>query len=95
MSEIEEVDRIISWANEQYLELRYEEMLQTFEPIESMIQKLEQKAVELKNRALVWVYAIEWLSVTATALFCAFILWTIMIQRKLYKQVQTTRPRAI
>lgn len=95
MSEIEEVDRVISRANERYLELRYEEMLETSEPIESMIQKLEQKAVELKNRALVWVYAIEWLSVTATALFCAFILWTIMIQRKLYKQVQTTRPRAI
>ena len=95
MPEIEEADAAISRAHGQYLELRYEEMLQTSEPIESMIQALERQAVVLKNRALAWVYAIEWLSVTATALFCGFMLWTIMIQRKLYRQVQTTRPRAI
>ena len=93
LSKIEEVDRVISQANQQYLELRYEEMLERCEPIESMIQELEQQAVELKNQALLWVYAIEWLSVTGTALFCGFILWTIMVQRKLYKEVQVTKAR--
>ncbi len=93
LSKIEEVDEVISQANQQYLQLRFEEMLETAEPIESMIQKLEREAVELKDQALIWVYAIEWLAVTGTALFCGFILWTIMVQRKLYKEVRVTRAR--
>ncbi len=95
MSGIEELDRIVSGAHEQYLDLRYEEMLEGCEPIEPMIQELERRAVELKNRALIWVYAIEWLAVTGTALFCGFILWTVMVQRRLYKEVRVTSLRPI
>ncbi len=91
--EIEEVDGVVSQANQEYLDLRYEEMLQTCEPIDSMIRGLEEKAVELKNRALAWVYLIEWLSVTATALFCGFVLWTVMVRRRLYREVKVTRAR--
>jgi uncharacterized membrane protein YgdD (TMEM256/DUF423 family) len=68
-------------------------MLESCEPIEVMIRELEQQAVELKNQALIWVYAVEWLAVTGTALFCGFILWTIMVQRRLYKEVRVTKAK--
>jgi uncharacterized membrane protein len=93
LSRIEEVDAVISQANQQFVQLRFEEMLETSKPIESMLEELEQEAMEIKDQALLWVYAIEWLAVTGTALTCAFILWTVMIQRKLYKEVQVTRAR--
>jgi hypothetical protein len=93
LSDMKELDGVISLASQQYLELGYEEMLRTCEPVESMIQDLEKQAVKLKNRALIWVYAVEWLAVTGTALCCGFILWTIMVQRRLYREVQVTRPR--
>jgi uncharacterized membrane protein len=93
LSKIEEVDGVISQAHQEYLELRYGEMLESCEPIEVMIRELEQQAVELKNQALIWVYAVEWLAVTGTALFCGFILWTIMVQRRLYKEVRVTKAK--
>lgn len=93
LSEIEEVDVVISQAYDEYLNLRYAEMLERSEPIDSMIEELERKAVELKNRALMWIYVIEWLTVTATALLCGFVLWTVMVKRKLYREVQVTRLR--
>jgi hypothetical protein len=91
LSEIEEVDEVIKQVNRHYLDLQFEEMLEKSEPIDVMIQELETQAVELKNQALFWVYVIEWLVVTGTALICGFVLWTIMVQRRLYREVQVTR----
>jgi hypothetical protein len=88
-----EVDEVIARANEQYIELRYEDMLETNELIASMLEELQDEALNLKDRALMWVYVIEWLSVTFTALVCAFVLWTVMVRRKLYREVQVTRTR--
>jgi len=51
-------------------------------------QKLAMKA---KDRALAWVYAIEWLAVTGTTLACGFVLWSLMVRRRLYREVGATR----
>jgi hypothetical protein len=52
---------------------------------------LEELAREVKDRALLWVYVIEWL-VTSSALFISgFVLWTLMVRRKLYREVEGTR----
>ena len=88
-----EVDEVIARANEEYIDLRYQEMLETNELIVSMLEELQEEAIKLKDRALMWVYMIEWLSVTFTALTCGFVLWTVMVRRKLYRQVQVTRTR--
>ncbi len=93
MNSLGEVDEVISQASEQYIDLQYQEMLETNEIVVSMLQDLQQEAVELKNHALMWVYLIEWLAVTGTALVCGFVLWTVMVRRKLYRQVKVTRGR--
>jgi hypothetical protein len=86
-----EVDEVMARASEQYIDLRYEDMLETNELIVTLLEELQAEAMELKDRALTWVYLIEWLSVTFTALVCAFVLWTVMVRRRLYREVNVTR----
>ena len=93
LSSIEEVDGVIAQVNQHYIDLEFEEMLERSEPIDSMIRDLEVQAVELKDEALFWVYIVEWLVVTGTALLCGFVLWSIMVKRKLYREVEVTRAR--
>jgi uncharacterized membrane protein len=45
----------------------------------------------LKDEALFWVYVTEWLVVAATGMLCGFVLWTIMIRRRLYREISSTR----
>lgn len=47
---------------------------------------------KLKDEALLWVYITEWLVVAGTGMICGFVLWSIMIRRKLYREVEVTRP---
>ena len=54
------------------------------------IFSLEELAVKLKDRALLWIYIIEWLAILATAMICGSVLWALMIRRRLYREVQAT-----
>ena len=62
--------------------------------LESSLVELEvviQEAIEAKDRALVWIFVIEWLVVTGTSMMAGTVLWTLMVRRKLYKEVGETR----
>jgi hypothetical protein len=54
------------------------------------MDQAEIVAEEVKNEALLWVYLTEWLSVSGTALIVGFVLWTLMVRRRLYREVETT-----
>jgi len=90
-SRLGEVDQVIQEAMPQYLQLRFEDVLQTYRKADQMLQQVEAEAVKLKERTLLWVYTVEWLAVTGTLLCCGFILWSLMIRRKMYREVSTTR----
>jgi len=87
----EEMDEAISQAGRYYLELHFDEMLQEYGQVESIMVEAEQEAVKLKNETLMWVHITEWLVVTGTAMTVGAVLWTLMVKRKLYKQVAVTR----
>ena len=53
--------------------------------------RVTQIAIKAKNDALLWVYVIEWLSVSGTAMFAGAVLWTLMVRRTAYREVVTTR----
>jgi len=38
-----------------------------------------------------WIFVTEWLVVSATGLICGFAVWTLMIKRRLYREVKVTR----
>jgi hypothetical protein len=45
------------------------------------------------DAALLWVHVINWLVVTATFMFSGFVLWTLMVKRRLYRDVRSTQLR--
>jgi hypothetical protein len=62
--------------------------------LDTALQKLDQVtdlAMEAKDAALLWVYLIEWLTVSGTAMFSGAIIWTLMVKRSAYKEVGVTR----
>jgi len=63
--------------------------------LERAIDTLEQAqdlALKAKRRAMFWIYTIEWLAVTATLMLSGIALWELMIRRRIYREVGTTRP---
>jgi len=56
-----------------------------------LLGELEDEAALLKGRALFWVYLVQWLATTGSFMVAAFLLWTLMVRRSLYREVSTTR----
>jgi hypothetical protein len=78
-------------AQRLFIEQEYEESLSVLYEVEEEFQLLSQELVELKSRALLWIYMVEWLTVSGTAILCGVILWTLMVRRRLYREVRITR----
>jgi len=89
--DLDEINRREKVAEEYYRRDDYDSAAQVFEEIHRSWAELNQKAIEAKEKALVWVYVIEWLSVTGTALLSGVLLWALMVRRKLYREIATTR----
>jgi len=82
-------------AANDYINQEYEPAISFLESLFEEVKLTTTKAVSLKNQALLWVYAIEWLTVSGTGAVCGFVLWTIMVRRSSYKGVETTRLKSI
>ncbi len=80
---IDELDRATASALPQYLDQRFEEVLETYNEVDQILKEAEEEAVQVKNRTLLWIYIIEWLAVTETFMDCGFLLWSLMIRRRL------------
>ncbi len=80
-------------ANALYLEQNYQEVLDHFASLLKAIRDLESKALRLKDRALQWIYVSEWLAVSGALMACGVVVWALMVQRKLYREIGTTRAR--
>lgn len=53
--------------------------------------EVEAAIKKLKDEALLWVYVIEWAVTTSVLILSSFVLWTLMVRRRLYRAVKTTR----
>lgn len=74
-----------------YLSQDYSSSWSQMEVLLRDLENLRIDALVLKDRALFWIYVIEWLSVSGTFLLAGFVLWTLMVRRRLYRQVASTR----
>ena len=92
--QIAEMGRKKSAAEEVYLSGDYGSALDQMRAIRNDQQELIRDAMKTKDAALLWVYATEWCALTATTLLCAVVLWTLMVKRRLYREVSTSRLRA-
>lgn len=78
-------------GNSHYISGEYEQAAAVYQEIISEYDKLEAKALVLKDRALLWVYIIEWLSVSGTSMLSGFVLYSLMVRRRMFKAVESTR----
>jgi uncharacterized membrane protein len=87
---MDEVEEIQGRSNALYMEGDYAGALTEIENAIARIFDLEQLTVELKDRALLWIYIIEWLAILGTAMIFGSLLWALMIRRRLYREVGAT-----
>jgi hypothetical protein len=80
-------------ASSLYLTQDFEGARDILSPLLGEFAKVDVELLEAKNRALFWVYLIEWMAVSSTCMICGVILWTLMVRRRLYRSVSTTKAR--
>jgi len=78
-------------AAELYLEHDFLESEVQIRSLLDRFAEVEEIARREKDRALAWVYLIEWLVSASVFFVSGFTLWTLMIRRKLYRAVEITR----
>ncbi len=57
----------------------------------AIFPEAEDIARKEKDEALLWVYLIEWLVASSTMFFSGYVLWTLMVKRRLYHEVEVTK----
>ena len=80
-----------SEADRLYLSGDFDESYILLDEAMGNLNTLADRAIGLKDQALVWVYVIEWLTVAGTSLVCGAVLWTLMVRRNLYRAAGSTR----
>ena len=74
-----------------YIQGDYEDSLFGLDEALDKIKEVSDLALKAKDEALIWVYVIEWLTVSGTAMISGFVLWTFMVRKAAYKPVGVTR----
>jgi hypothetical protein len=90
-NELEEIDQLRLKAEEFYRTDDYDSASEVFDEIHVAWMNLNARAIKVKENALVWVYIIEWFTVTAASLIAGSVLWLLMVRRRLYREIGTTR----
>jgi hypothetical protein len=86
-----ETESLRKEVDELWIREEFEEALVAMDvAFESLAQDMED-AVKAKDRALLWVYVIEWLTVMGTSMVTGVVLWALMVRRRLYREVGATR----
>ncbi len=80
-------------ADRLFLQQNYEESADMLDDLLVDIDEIIKEAIRAKDKALAWLFAIEWLTVSSTSLLVGAIIWTLMVKRRLYKAVGETRLR--
>lgn len=78
-------------ASRMYLTQDYEGARSLLLPLMDEFSLIDRELMRAKDRALMWIYIIEWTSVSAAFMVTSTILWTLMVRRRLYRDVGTTR----
>jgi hypothetical protein len=89
--QINQQEELYNQASQLYLDQEYVECEDAILKALKRFTQVEEIAKKEKDQALLWVYVIEWLVSASTFFISGFILWTLMVRRRLYKTVQATR----
>jgi len=86
-----DLDGVVKQAEKDYILSRYAEAQEALQRATEGYARFSDSAVDLKNRAMIWIYVIEWITVAATLMICLEAVWILMVRRRLYRAVHVTR----
>jgi uncharacterized membrane protein len=89
--ELVTLDQMVVEAGDLYLDHDFSSAVAAAEATLDKLKEIEELSVKIKNEALLWVYIVEWLSVTGVGLLSGFLVWSLMVRRRLYREVSATR----
>ncbi len=89
---LEDIEAIRVDAYAAYVQQDYQASAGFMEKVLHDMKLGRAEAVDVKNAALLWVYVIEWIAVMATLMVAGSLLWTLMVRKRLYREVRHTRP---
>jgi len=89
--EIEALQTMYNNAAAAYMDQDFAEAEKELDDGFERFAQAEAVARKVKESALLWVYIIEWLVSSSTLFISGFILWTLMVKRRLYREVKATR----
>jgi len=88
---LSDAEERLSDAKRDFVDLQLEDSRNAAEDVLEILGEAYDLAFEARDTALFWIFLTEWLAVSGTGLICGFIIWTLMIKRRLYREVQVTR----
>ncbi len=89
--ELSDIDELRRDASRIYLEQDYDTVLEMIKEARSRLDGAMGLAQDLKDRALLWIYVTEASAVTGTSMICGLTVWLLMVKKRLYREVSTTR----
>jgi hypothetical protein len=89
--DLSSLDEEVTTALDHYLDQDYDSAIGAMDRVSLRVGEIGERAVTLKDQALLWVFTLEWLAVTSTALLTGVVLWTLMVRRRAFKPAGTTR----
>ncbi len=90
-SKLESVEGTRNEGAEHYLDRDFDAAFESIEIAVTELRSLELEAMRLKDSALFWVYLIEWLVTTGVLMAAGIVVWSLMVRRALYREVETTK----
>ncbi len=91
--ELEAVNGIREAAEDAYLGGSFEEALTILDRARAEHIRIREEATRAKDEALFWVYVTEWCALMGTLMVSSYVLWSLMVRRRLYREAGVSRLR--
>ena len=88
LGDLEEVRKL---AEDDYVSGEYQDSMETLNKAMKQADDVLALAFKVKDRAMLYIYMVQWLVTTGTFLLAGSVVYTLMIRRRLYRVVDTTR----
>jgi len=88
---IDEAESRYGDATRAYLDQDLAKSLEALDGSLDSLSRATRKAIHLKDQAMMWIYTVEWTTLSGTFAASGFVLWTLMVRRRLYREIETTR----
>ena len=88
---IKDIELEMEDSLESYFEQDYAATISFLQSLSPRVSEISNEAIRLKNEAMFWIYISEWLIVTSAGIISGFVLWSLMIRRRLFREVEATR----